>query len=63
MIERTTPEVTPKFKQSSDTRRTLNFDPDHLMEPTTDCANTDTDNDARETYYRALTPGLFSTIE
>ena len=63
MIERATPEATPKFKQSSDTRRTLNFDPDHLMEPTTDCANTDTDNDAKDSYYRALAPGFFNIIE
>lgn len=63
MIEWTNPEATPESKQPSDTKHILDFNPNHLVEPTTDCANTDTDNDARETYYRALTPGLFSTIE
>ena len=63
MIERTTPEVTPKFKQSSDTRRTLNFDPDHLVESTTDRVNIDADSDAKETYYRALAPAPFNVIE
>lgn len=63
MIERTNPEVTPEFKQSSDTKHTLNFNPDHLMESTTDCANIDTDSDVRETYCRALAPTLFTGVE
>lgn len=63
MIERTTPEATPEFKQPSDAKHTLDFNPDYLMELTTDCANIDTDGDVRETYSRALVPDLFNIIE
>lgn len=63
MIEWTNPEATPESKQPSDTKHALDFNPDHLIEPTTDCANIDTDSDVREAYYRALAPGLFNIIE
>lgn len=63
MIERTTPEATPELKQPFDTRHALDFNPDHLMEPTTDCANIDTGSDAKETYCRDLAPALFAGVE
>lgn len=62
MIERTVPEAVPGLKQLSGTEHALGFNPSHLMEPTTDYANIDTDSDAREAYYRALAPALFKTI-
>lgn len=63
MIELTNPEVTPEFKQPSDTKHILDFNPDRLMEPTTDCANNDTDSDVKETYCRDLAPALFTGVE
>ena len=48
MIERSTPEATPESKQPSDTKHILDFNPNHLMEPTTDCANNDTDSDVKK---------------
>ncbi len=48
MIERTSPEATPEFKQPSDTKHILDFNPDRLMEPTTDCANIGRDKKAEE---------------
>lgn len=48
MIERTIPEATPELGQPSDTKRALDFNPDHLMEPTTNRADIDTDNKAKE---------------
>ena len=63
MIERTAPEATPESKQPSDTKHILDSNPNHLMEPTTDCTNIDIDSDVRETYYQALAPALFNVIE
>lgn len=63
MIERTTPEATPKSKQLSDTKHILDFNPNHLMAPTTDCANIGADSDVKETYYRDLAPALFTGVE
>lgn len=63
MIERSTPEATPESKQPSDTKHILDFNPNHLMEPTTDCANNDTDSDVKETYCRDLAPALFASVE
>lgn len=63
MIERTTSEATPEPKQPSDTQHILDFNPNHLMEPTTDCANIDTDSGVKETYYRDLAPALFAGVE
>ena len=48
MIVRTAPEATPEFKHPSDIKHALDFNPDHLIEPTTDCANIDTDKKAKE---------------
>lgn len=63
MIERATPEATPELRQPSGTKRALDFNPDRLMEPTTNCANIDTDSDVKETYYRDLAPALFTGVE
>lgn len=63
MIEWTNPEATPKSKQPSDPKHILDFNPNHLVESTTDCVNIDTDSDAKETYYRDLAPALFNGIE
>lgn len=63
MIEWISPEATPESKQPSDTKHTLDFNPNHLMESTTVCVNIDTDSDVKETYYRDLAPALFTGLE